>query len=100
MTLRDAGVVTQLSDVTESQHQTLNMMGFGERGREVPHEHMQSCIAHDGVNLFMFNTEVDSVVGWDPKDERLDSKHLCATTQDFGEYGSLEDMISSTKWWR
>eukprot|EP00973_Karenia_brevis_P067163 9339654-Karenia_brevis.AAC.1 len=32
MTLRDAGLVTQLSDVTESQNQTVNMMGFGENG--------------------------------------------------------------------
>eukprot|EP00973_Karenia_brevis_P056060 7797266-Karenia_brevis.AAC.1 len=34
MTLRDVGVVTQLSDITESQYQTVNMMGFGEDGWE------------------------------------------------------------------
>eukprot|EP00973_Karenia_brevis_P094138 12420978-Karenia_brevis.AAC.1 len=69
MALRDAGVVTQLSDVTESQHQAANMIGFGENGWEVTHEHMQSFIEHDGGNPFTFNPEDDSFVGWNPKDE-------------------------------
>eukprot|EP00973_Karenia_brevis_P020920 2877025-Karenia_brevis.AAC.1 len=34
MILGDAGVVTQLRDVTESQHPTVNMMGFSEDGWE------------------------------------------------------------------
>eukprot|EP00973_Karenia_brevis_P055772 7758189-Karenia_brevis.AAC.1 len=62
MTLRDAGVVTQLSDVTESQHQTVNMMGFGENGWEVPHGHMQSYIVQDGGNPFIFDSEDDRVI--------------------------------------
>eukprot|EP00973_Karenia_brevis_P013411 1821182-Karenia_brevis.AAC.1 len=69
MTLRDAGVVTQLSDVTESHHQTVNMMGFGENGLEAPHEHMQSYIERDGGNPFIFNSEDDSVVASNPEDE-------------------------------
>eukprot|EP00973_Karenia_brevis_P057468 7993885-Karenia_brevis.AAC.1 len=69
MTLRDAGVLTQLSDVTESQHQTVILMCFGESGWEVPHEYMQSCIEQEGGNPFIFDSENDRVVGWNPKDE-------------------------------
>eukprot|EP00973_Karenia_brevis_P000286 40459-Karenia_brevis.AAC.1 len=61
---------------------------------------MQSYVGHDGGNPFILNSRVDRVLGWDPKDERLDIIHLCATIHDFVEYDSLEDMISSTKWWR
>eukprot|EP00973_Karenia_brevis_P003355 462227-Karenia_brevis.AAC.1 len=47
----------------------------------------------------MFNPEDDCVVGWKPKDERLDIRHLCDTIHDFVEQSSLEEMINSTKWW-
>eukprot|EP00973_Karenia_brevis_P028994 3999810-Karenia_brevis.AAC.1 len=61
MTLRDAGVVTQLSDVTEPQHQTVNMMGFGENGWEVPHAYMRSYIEQGGGSPFILNFEDDRV---------------------------------------
>eukprot|EP00973_Karenia_brevis_P081052 11241297-Karenia_brevis.AAC.1 len=60
---------------------------------------MQSYIEQDGGSPFMFNPEDDRVVGWKPKDERLDIKHLCDTIHDFVEQDSLDDMINSTKWW-
>eukprot|EP00973_Karenia_brevis_P069980 9729976-Karenia_brevis.AAC.1 len=69
MALREAGVVTQLSDVTESQHQTANMMAFGEDGWEVPHRYMQSYIEQEGGSPFMFHPEDDRVIGWKPIDE-------------------------------
>eukprot|EP00973_Karenia_brevis_P040756 5640799-Karenia_brevis.AAC.1 len=50
--------------------------------------------------LFICNSEVDSCVGWAPKGELLDIKHLCDTIHDSVDYDSLEDMISSTKWWK
>eukprot|EP00973_Karenia_brevis_P084301 11699830-Karenia_brevis.AAC.1 len=34
MTVRNTGVVAQLSDVEPSQHQTVNMVCFGEEGWE------------------------------------------------------------------
>eukprot|EP00973_Karenia_brevis_P040237 5557579-Karenia_brevis.AAC.1 len=74
-------------------------MDFGEDGWEVPHEYMQSYIEQDRGNPFMFNLEDDRVVGWKPKDERLDIKHICDTIHDCVEQDSLEDMINSTKWW-
>eukprot|EP00973_Karenia_brevis_P074452 10345287-Karenia_brevis.AAC.1 len=61
---------------------------------------MQSSIEHYGGNPVIFNPEVDSFVGCDPEDERLDIKHPCETRQDSVEHDSLEDMISSTKWWK
>eukprot|EP00973_Karenia_brevis_P085909 11915724-Karenia_brevis.AAC.1 len=83
MTLRDAGVVTQLCGVESSQHQTFNMMCFGEEGWEVPHEFIQPFIDHDGGNAFKFKHDEDNVIGFDPKDERLNIQHHCAHIHDF-----------------
>eukprot|EP00973_Karenia_brevis_P075682 10516667-Karenia_brevis.AAC.1 len=60
---------------------------------------MQSYIEHDGGNPYISNSEDDRVIGWNPEDERLDIKHLCETIHDVAEHDSLEEMISSTKWW-
>eukprot|EP00973_Karenia_brevis_P051145 7103553-Karenia_brevis.AAC.1 len=60
---------------------------------------MQSYIEQDGGGPFTCNPEDDRVIGWKPKYERLDIKHLCDTIHDFVEHDSLEDMINSTKWW-
>eukprot|EP00973_Karenia_brevis_P080612 11184216-Karenia_brevis.AAC.1 len=75
------------------------MMGLGEDGWEVPHEYMQSYIEQDRGSPFIFNSEDDRVIGWNPKDERWDIKHLCGTIHYYVEHDFLEDMISSTKWW-
>eukprot|EP00973_Karenia_brevis_P075082 10431854-Karenia_brevis.AAC.1 len=62
MTLSDAGVATQLSDVTESQHQTVNMKCFGENGGVVPHEYMQSYMEQDGGSPLIFESEEGHVI--------------------------------------
>eukprot|EP00973_Karenia_brevis_P080038 11104423-Karenia_brevis.AAC.1 len=97
MTLRDAGVVVKLSDV-ETQHQTVGMMCFGKEGWEVPQEFIQPYLEHDGGNAFIVKLDEDSVVGFDPKDERVNTKNLCTNIHDFVDDESLDNMISS--WWK
>eukprot|EP00973_Karenia_brevis_P061986 8621655-Karenia_brevis.AAC.1 len=95
MTLRDPGVTAQLCDVKESQHQTVNLMGFGPEGWKVPDHAMQDYIAQNGGKPFSFDPESDLVFGYDPKDDRLDMNTLCSRMHDFVDSEPLDDMIKA-----
>eukprot|EP00973_Karenia_brevis_P004922 678515-Karenia_brevis.AAC.1 len=71
-------------------------MGFGPEGWEVPDHAMQDFIVQNGGNPFCFDPDSDHVVGYDPKDDRLDIKILCSRIHDFVDNETLDDMIKAS----